>query len=66
MSNLIWTPDHPLFNTVLHSNIPPGVTFDGFYCVRSESGLLETITESELDDYLYGGELQEVENANSD
>jgi len=65
MRNLIWTPDHPMFNQILHSQLPPGVTFDGYYCVRSESGLVETITESELNDYLYGGELEEVEDADS-
>jgi len=58
---VIWTPDHPLFGTILHSKIPPGETLDGrFYAVRDETGLLQPMTETELEDYLFGGEFDEV------
>lgn len=59
---LIWTPDHPLFNTILHSNLPPGETLaGGFYAVRANTGLLEPMSEEEIKDYLFGGEFEEVD-----
>jgi hypothetical protein len=65
---LIMTPDHPDFGTILHSQLPPGWekqfsgNVGGTFIVRAETGLLEPASEAEIDEYLYGGEYEEVVN----
>jgi len=66
MSSLI-LPGTPLFESTLHSTLPPGwdqnvsCDFANAFAVRHESGLLEAMTVQELNDYLYGGEYDELE-----
>jgi hypothetical protein len=62
----IWTPDTPGFYETLYSHRPPGDLQAGvgsnvrLYAVRHDSLLLEPIFDEQLDDYLYGGEYDEV------
>ena len=62
----IWTPNTPGFYETLYSHRPPGDLRVGegsnvrFYAVRHDSLLLEAMSEDRLDDYLYGGEYDEV------
>lgn len=74
MSNLIY-PNHPDFYQILHSCPPPGWrenlegNFSGAFAVRNDSLLIQPLSESELQEYLYGGEYDELEwldNADSD
>lgn len=66
MSNLIY-PNHPDFYQILHSKPPPGWrekvgnNFSGAFAVRNDSLLIQPLSQSELDDYLYGGEYDELE-----
>lgn len=66
MSNLIY-PDHPDFYPILHSNLPPGwrenlgSNFSGAFGVRADSLLIQPLTQSELNDYVWGGEYDELE-----
>ena len=66
MSQLIY-PNHPDFYQILHSQLPPGwrsavdSEFTGAFAVRHDSLLIQPLTQSELDDYLWGGEYDELE-----
>jgi hypothetical protein len=65
--NLIMLPDHPNFGAILHSKLPPGwqnsidSDFSGTFCVRADTGLLEPLSADKLDEYLDGGEYDELE-----
>lgn len=74
MSQLIY-PNHPDFYSILHSQFPPGwrssvdSEFTGAFAVKYDSLLIQPLTQSELNDYLWGGEYDELEwlnNADSD
>lgn len=65
MSGII-LPGDPLFDLTLSSSPPPGWTqtaaMTGEQCafvVRLDSGLMEPVAPSELEEYLLGGEYQE-------
>ena len=71
---LILLPGDPGFDLTLSTSIPPHwrqTTHqdpDGFaFCARAGSGLLEPMTDKELEEYLYGGEysqrLEEIDEA---
>lgn len=63
MNNLIMTPDDPEFDYYLHSAPPPGsnwVEEQKTFVVDAITGLLRQVNRSQLDDYLYGGEYDEV------
>ena len=51
-------PGDPGFSDILHSSLPPGSTAQ--YYVLSERGVLEAATPERLDEYLGGGEYDEV------
>ena len=57
-------PDHPAFYEVLHSSLPPGSEFNDLgktFVVDALSGELRQIkNDSELDDYVLGGEFDEA------
>ncbi len=66
MTTRIILPGDPLFDLTLFSNLPPAwekvaeqvgqqISF-----VCDESGLMRPATPDELEDYLYGGEYDEV------
>lgn len=63
-------PGHPLFYDFLYSQLPPGwqdlrATSPGFaFVARAGSRVLEAIPESEIEEYVYGGELDEVDDDN--
>jgi hypothetical protein len=63
---MIITPDHPQFWETLHSsqNFCPNWNqgFSGYFGIRNDSLLLEPIPENEVQEYLYGGEYEEVDN----
>lgn len=65
--SLIITPEDPEFYDILHSAPPPGwrqsvdSSFGGAFGVRENSLLLQPLSPTELDDYLYGGEYDELE-----
>jgi hypothetical protein len=59
MSSLI-LPDSPLFYPTLYGNLPPGAAPVGAFVIRSDSGLMEPATVSELEEYIEGGEYEEV------
>ncbi|MGK7899770.1 MAG: hypothetical protein AB4372_40670 [Xenococcus sp. (in: cyanobacteria)] len=60
-------PGDPGFYETLHSRLPPGwidragVDFANAFAVRAESYCLEPLSQKELDEYLYGGEYDELE-----
>jgi hypothetical protein len=72
MSISIWTPDTPGFYETLYSRQPPGDLQAGegsnvrLFAVRHDSLMLQPIFESELDDYLLGGEYDEVTDEDED
>ncbi|MGF1987244.1 MAG: hypothetical protein RMY62_005210 [Nostoc sp. ZfuVER08] len=55
-------PGHPFFNDYLYCTLPP--TWRNFafhnpdfaFVVRSGSGILEAVTEDEMEEYVQGGE----------
>lgn len=62
MSNLI-LPGNPLFDLTLSQSLPPNWSEisnqNGGQCafvVRSNTGIMEAVSDPDLDDYLYGGE----------
>lgn len=63
---LIYTPDHPEFYEILHSAPPPGwknvinSDFSGCFAVRSDSLLLCPLSPEEEEEYLEGGEYDEL------
>lgn len=65
--NRIITPEHPDFYPILHSATPPGwqdsvdSDYQGCMAVRSNSLLLQPLTELEAREYLMGGEYDELE-----
>ena len=66
MSKLIY-PNHPDFYQILHSQLPPGwrssvdSEFTGAFAVRHDSLLIQALTQYELEDYLWGGEYDELD-----
>ncbi len=66
MSGLIY-PDHPDFYPILHSRLPPGwrenlkTDFSGVFAVRSDSLLLQPLSKSEAEEYVCGGEYDELD-----
>ena len=63
---MIMTPDHPLFYEYLHSALPPMLNntlssnFSGTFAVRADTLMLEPLKDTELDNYLFGGEYDEI------
>jgi hypothetical protein len=59
-------PGNPLFDQTLGRNLPPdGAQFAAshssfYYVARSGSGILEPVDERGLEEYLEGGEYEEV------
>ncbi|GAX43444.1 hypothetical protein NIES4075_44570 [Tolypothrix sp. NIES-4075] len=55
-------PGHPFFDQYLYGTLPPGWRNYAFhnpdfaFVARAGSGLLEAVSEDELDEYLEGGE----------
>lgn len=60
-SNLI-LPGHPVFYLTLGTSLPIGWESSGFtdFVVDANSGLLRPVGQKDLDDYIYGGEYDEV------
>ena len=56
--NLIITRDDPRFEETLNSRIPPGQTFSNHY-VMGVDGIMRSVSEQELEEYLLGGEYEE-------
>lgn len=60
-------PGHPFFEDYLYSSFPPGWrdfayhNCDFAFVARSGSRVLEAVTASEMEEYVYGGELDEVQ-----
>ena len=67
MNGLIMTPEHPDFGAILHSQLPPcgqdtlNSDFSGTFAVRAETGLLQPLSEEALEEYLAGGEYDELD-----
>jgi hypothetical protein len=65
-NSLIMTPDSPFFYPILQSNPPPGwrssiaSEHSGVFVCDSQTGMLRTASEGELDEYLEGGEYDEA------
>lgn len=61
-------PGHPLFKLTLSTSLPIGWENSGFtdFVVDSESGLLRPVSQKDLDDYLYGGECEELDEEEPD
>lgn len=65
--NSIITPDHPDFYSILHGAAPPGwknsvdSDYGGCMAVRSDSLLLQPLTQQEAWEYWHGGEYDELE-----
>jgi hypothetical protein len=59
MSQII-LPDSPLFHATLYGSLPPGSSPCGAFVISSESGLMRPATPRELEDYIEGGEYDEV------
>jgi hypothetical protein len=58
---LIMLPtDGNCFYSILHGNLPAQIRDTGRAIVRADSGLLEIATDAEVDEYLDGGEWDEV------
>ncbi|MEH2434973.1 MAG: hypothetical protein V7K25_12090 [Nostoc sp.] len=65
-NRLIILPGDPEFDWTLQTSIPPHWRQvaqqdpNGFaFCARAESGVLEPMTDKDLEEYLYGGEYDE-------
>lgn len=65
-NELIILPGDPEFYLTLQTSIPPNWRQvahqdpDGFaFCARAGSGVLESMTDKDLEEYLYGGEYEE-------
>lgn len=56
---LIMLPDHPQFGRIL-ATPPPEPDRSRCFVARSGSGVLEAVNDSQLDDYLEGGEYDQV------
>jgi hypothetical protein len=60
-------PGHPLFLPTLQSTLPPGwqniSTNTPIFVADANNGMLRQITENQIDDYVFGGEYEEVEGA---
>lgn len=69
--SLIMTPDHPDFYSILQSRLPPDVNsrraanFHTYYAAREDSGILEPMDRDQVEEYLYGGEYDRVEEKNA-
>lgn len=61
-TNLI-LPGHPLFDLTLQTTLPPGwqqlAQTNFAFVVRSDSGMLDLVDESTLEEYVEGGEYEE-------
>ena len=55
-TSVLILPENPLFDWTLATAPPPGSQGVNFLVADSESGILRPATNSELQDYLYGGE----------
>lgn len=53
-------PDSPLFHATLYGHLPPGSLPCGAFVVSADTGLMRPATPRELEDYLEGGEYDEV------
>ena len=59
-------PGHPLFDSYLYGTLPPGWRNyayhnpDFAFVARTGSGILEAVCGEELDEYLEGGEYDEL------
>lgn len=59
-------PGHPFFDEYLYSTLPPSWRNfayhnpDFAFVARAGSGLLEAVSEDELDEYLEGGEYDQL------
>lgn len=64
---LILTPEDPGFYETLHGSFPPGwrdnigVDFAQSFVVKADTLCLTPVTQQELDEYLWGGEYDELE-----
>jgi hypothetical protein len=67
MSDRLLLPGDAGFWSTLHGSLPPGwrdsvdSDFNGYFGVRADSLLLEPLSPGEVDDYLAGGEYDELE-----
>lgn len=60
MSNLL-LPGDPGFYEILYSNTPPGETLSNSFVVDFQTGVLRQIqSDQDLENYLLGGEYDEV------
>lgn len=59
-------PNDPLFDWTLATAPPPGSQGADFLVADSESGILRPATNSELQDYLFGGEYDDRQRAIGD
>ncbi len=57
---LIMLPQDSGFFSILHGQLPIGINKTGRAIVRAESGLLEVVPDSVVDEYLGSGEWDEV------
>ena len=63
---LIMTPDWPWFNEILQETPPPGwrqsvdSDFSRAFIVDSATGIMRPATDAELDEYIEGGEYDEM------
>lgn len=65
----ILLPGHPLFDVSLSQTLPPGWREEGLrkfgnvaqFVRRVDSPLLQPVSDAELNEYLHGGEWDEVE-----
>ena len=64
-------PGEVLFEQTVHSVLPPGwrddlgCDFSRSFAVRAKTGLLEPMSEKELQEYLFGWEYDELEDDES-
>ncbi|AFY43666.1 hypothetical protein [Nostoc sp. PCC 7107] len=60
-------PGHPFFEDYLYSSFPPGWrdfayhNHDFAFVARAGSKVLEAVSAAEMEEYVYGGELDEVQ-----
>jgi hypothetical protein len=64
--SLIMTPEDPRFYPILHGNLPTGWQqeadggFSGTFGVDADTGLLRPLNEDDLNEYVWGGEMDFV------
>jgi hypothetical protein len=65
-------PGHPFFDDYLYATLPPGWRNfayhnpDFAFVARAGSRVLEAVTAAEMEEYCYGGELDEVQEDDDD